>query len=100
MEEDQTSPDDFTDYHHLKDFKSPKARELYEEWQRKGENLKKMTKQLEYQRLLYTRSSASERNRMASQLLKLEKQQEELETEVAGMEKLIRNAEIEHVQKK
>lgn len=92
--------DDFTDYHHLKDFKSPKARELYEEWQRKGESLKKLTKQLEDQRMLYTRSSASERNRMTPQLLKLEKQQEELETEVAGMERLIRNAEIEHVQKK
>lgn len=88
--------DDFTDYHHLKDFKNPEARKLFEEWQKKRENLTKLTSKIEEQRTLYTRSSQKERERMAPQLIKLEKQHEELETEVNGMEKRIRNTEIKY----
>ena len=92
--------DDFTDYHHIDDFKSSEARQLFVDWQTKSATLEKLAKQLDERRTRYTQSSKSERAKMTEELLRTEQQYEQLETEVAGMERAIRNAEINHKTKR
>lgn len=92
--------DDFTDYHSLKDFKSPEAKQLYMDWVNKKKNLAKLSQQLEEMRMRYTQSSKDNRQKMASELLSLEQQYEALERAVNGMDKLIRNKEISYTNKK
>jgi hypothetical protein len=87
---------DFTDYHHVNDFKSPEARQLFTNWQNKIKSLKLLTQKLEEQRIRYTRATKSERESMTEELLRMEQQQELLETEVSGMEMMIRNTEINY----
>lgn len=87
---------DFTDYHHVNDFKSPEARQLFTDWQNKMKSLKLLTQKLEEQRIRYTRATKSERESMTEELLRMEQQQELLETEVNGMEMMIRNTEINY----
>lgn len=91
--------DDFTDYHSLKDFRNAEARKLYSDWIAKQETLEKMLRQLEERRMRYTQSSAAERQKMSAELLQMEQQYEQLETEVAAMPMTIRNLEITHRQK-
>ena len=86
--------DDFTDYHHVNDFKSEEARKMFTDWQTKCVTLEKQAKQLEERRTRYTQSSKEERIKMTEELLLMEQQYEQLETEVAGMERAIRNTEI------
>lgn len=92
--------DDFTDYHSLDNFKSLEARQLYMDWTAKKETLDKLGKELEGKRQRYTRSSGNERHRLTNELLRMEKQYEQLETEVLNMPKAIRNLEINHTKKK
>ena len=87
---------DFTDYHHIDDFKSPEARQLYIDWQNKVKSLNQLTLQLEERRTQYTRATKSERESMTEELLRMEQQHEQLETEVSGMEMKIRNTEINY----
>ena len=91
--------DDFTDYHSLADFKNDEARQLYSDWVAKQETLEKLGKELEEKRERYTRSSRDERRKMTDELLQLERQYEQLETEVQGMPTAIRNLEINHIKK-
>ena len=91
--------DDFTDYHSLADFKNDEARQLYSDWVAKQETLEKLGKELEEKRERYTRSSRDERRKMTDELLQLERQYEQLETEVLGMPTAIRNLEINHIKK-
>lgn len=86
--------DDFTDYHHVNDFKSEEARKMFTDWQTKCVTLEKQAKQLEERRTRYTQSPKDERIKMTEELLLMEQQYEQLETEVAGMERAIRNTEI------
>lgn len=92
--------DDFTDYHSLDNFKSADARQLYIDWTSKQEVLKKLSQELEEKRQLYTRSSVNQRLAMSEELLQMEKQCEQLETEVKDMPKAIRNLEINHANSK
>ena len=92
--------DDYTDYHSLNDFKNPEARQLFTDWGNKKKQLEKLHQQLEDMRTRYTQSTANERNKMSEELLTLEKQYEALETEVAAMDKEIRNKEINYANKK
>ena len=87
---------DFIDYHHIDDFKSPEAKQLYTDWQNKTKSLSQLTQKLEERRILYTRATKSERENMTEELLHMEQQHELLETEVSGMEMMIRNAEINY----
>lgn len=91
--------DDFTDYHSLDDFKSPEARQLYISWGNKQEQLSKLSQQLEDKRTRYTQSSAVERRKMTDEILHMEQQYEQLETEVAAMPMNIRNLEITYIKK-
>ena len=91
--------DDFTDYHSLSDFKCDEARKLYGDWVSKRGALEKLGKELEGKRERYTRSSESERGKMKDELLRMEQQYEQLETEVLGMPASIRNLEINHIKK-
>ena len=88
--------DDFTDYHTLDHFKSPEARQLYTTWKTKQEELKKMSQELEAKREHYLHSSSNDRRKMTDELLRMEKQFEQLETEVKDMPKKIRNLEINY----
>lgn len=92
--------DDFTDYHSLDNFKSAEARQLYKDWMDKQETLKKLGQELEAMRNRYTHSSSNERKNMTSELLRMEQQYEQLETEVMGMPKAIRNLEINYIRNK
>jgi hypothetical protein len=92
--------DDFTDYHSLDNFKSTEARQLYTTWVAKQEELKKLGKELEEKRERYTHSSSNERNGMTAELLTMEQQYEQLETEVMNMPKAIRNLEINFIRNK
>ncbi len=87
---------DFTDYHHIDDFKSPEARQLYTDWQNKIKTLGQLSQKLEERRMQYTRATKSERESMTEELLRMEQQHELLETEVNGMEMKIRNTEINY----
>lgn len=92
--------DDFTDYHSIDDFKSAEARQLYLDWMKKQEAFKVLGQQLEEKRECYTRSSSSERQKMTDELLRMEKQYEQLETELIGMPKAIRNLEAGYTKSK
>ncbi len=92
--------DDFTVYHSLDNFKSNKARQLYKDWKTKQETLRQLAQKLEEQRTLYTHSSSNERRKMTDELLRMEQQHEQLETEVMNMPKTIRNLEINHIKNK
>lgn len=98
VEEEETSftfvIDDFTNYHHVNDFKNDKARQLFVDWQKKCATLEKQAKQLDERRTHYTQSSQNERTKMTEELLRMEQQYEQLESEVASMERAIRNAEL------
>lgn len=89
--------DDFTDYHSLTNFKSTEARQLYIDWQAKQEKLVKLGKELEEKRTSYIHSSSNERRKMTDELLRMEQQYEQFETEVMGMPKSIRNLEINYI---
>lgn len=92
--------DDFTDYHSLDNFKCAEARQLFVDWRAKQESLAKLAVELEQQRDAYTQSTAGNRKKMTDGLLRLEKQYEQLETEVLGMPKAIRNLEISYMKGK
>ena len=92
--------DDFNDYHALDHFKSDEARQLYIDWMAKQETLNKLVQELEEKRQRYTRSSNNERRKMTEELLRMEQQYEQLETEVVNMPKAIRNLEINHTNSK
>lgn len=92
--------DDFTDYHSLDNFKCAEARQLFVNWRAKQESLAKLAVELEQQRDAYTQSTAGNRKKMTDGLLRLEKQYEQLETEVLGMPKAIRNLEISYMKGK
>lgn len=91
--------DDFTNYHSLDEFRCPEARQLYINWGNKQEQLNKLGQQLDDKRTRYTQSSASERRKMTDEILRMEQQYEQLETEVAAMPMNIRNLEITYIQK-
>lgn len=92
--------DDFTDYHSLDNFKCAEARQLYKDWVAKQETLKRLGQELETMRERYTHSSSNDRKSMTNELLRLEQQYEQLETEVMGMPKAIRNLEINYIRNK
>ena len=92
--------DDFTDYHSLDNFKCAEARQLYKDWEAKQETLKRLGEELETMRERYTHSSSNDRKSMTNELLRLEQQYEQLETEVMGMPKAIRNLEINYIRNK
>lgn len=92
--------DDFTDYHSLDNFKCAEARQLYKDWVAKQETLKRLGEELETMRERYTHSSSNDRKNMTNELLRLEQQYEQLETEVMGMPKAIRNLEINYIRNK
>ena len=92
--------DDFTDYHSLDNFKNAKARQLYIDWNVKQEELAKLGQELESIRNRYAHSSNNERRQITDNLLRMERQYEQLEREVIDMPKAIRNLEINHTKNK
>lgn len=91
---------DFSDYHHIDDFKSPKARQLFTDWQSKSNAFNKLTEQLEGLRSQYSNATKSERANMTETILQMEQKHEQLELELSTMEMKIRNTEINHIEKR
>lgn len=93
--------DDFNEYKTLSDFRSSRARELFEEWQAQTKQHKANVERLEQYRLDYASATAAARNGMRSRILQLETQVEdevdalvELEYEVRRVEQQTLYGEI------
>lgn len=92
--------DDFSTYHTLKDFRSPKARELATRWMQETKNLTSLSNQLEQKRTAYSHATANQRKSMKAGILDMEKRVRELEHSVASLEREARNTENRHLGKK
>ena len=66
--------DDQTIYHKLADFKSPKAKALFEEYVQTEKTYKQLSGKLKSQRAWYVKAKQSERVKMNDAILDLEKQ--------------------------
>lgn len=86
--------DDMHVYHTLGDFKSTVARNLYAELREKEKSLSAIEKDLENKRTEYANASASKRNTLSGQILKMESQQSALYQEVVSLATKVRNEEI------
>lgn len=92
--------DDFSTYYTLKDFRSPKARELATRWIQETKNLASLNSQLEQRRTAYSHADANRRNSMKAGILDMEKRISQLERSVAALELETRNTENRHLGKK
>lgn len=81
-------------YHELSDFKSPKAKQMFQSYQTLDKKYKEQTKQLESLRAKYATSSATEKNALRNTILSLETQVQQMETESLALAKQIRNIEL------
>jgi len=85
-----TKPEEFT---------SPKAIELFKQWQQNLSDYKTQSKKLEKQRELYTASGKDKKSTLAPGLLDLEKRVEQMGYEVKTLETNIRNEENNFLKK-
>ncbi|MDU1905546.1 MAG: tetratricopeptide repeat protein [Dysgonomonas sp.] len=81
-------------YHQLSDFKNTTARNMYAELSRKRKELKQLEDDLDTKRDEYSKVSSGKKNTLTTQILSLEKKQNQLFDEVASLETLVRNEEI------
>jgi len=91
--------DDFKDYHHLSDFKSPEARKLYENFLQAKDDLNIIASRLENKRDAYAAASAKKRESLAHELIMLEAEYEALIEKVATLETQARSVEKEFLSK-
>lgn len=80
-------------YHNYRNFKSKENYYKYKEVQSMRRKLEALNKDLEAQREVYAKANASTRRKMTQDILRAERQQEDLEEQIAQKEKEIRNAE-------
>ncbi|NDW10900.1 tetratricopeptide repeat protein [Dysgonomonas sp. 520] len=86
-------------YYFYNDFKNAKAKNLYSSAREKKAELAKVENELNEQRNAYATVSGGNKSVMSSEILRLEKLQEQLEKEVSDLEINARNAEIESLNK-
>lgn len=86
--------DDFTTYYTAEEFRSSRARTLFNKWIQEKKNLTTLDEKLEEKRAAYAKANATARARMAAEILDLEQRVETLEAEVEALEKSVRNEEI------
>jgi len=85
--------DDNTTYTKFEDFKSPKAQELFKEYQQTETNLEKLSDQLNTQRNTWSHAGNEVKKNNAQGLLDLEKRVEKMEEELQAIEINVRNEE-------
>lgn len=91
--------DDMTDYVRLSDFRSSEARKLFEQWRQQSVVHEKNKQLLEKKREQYAAANAAAKERMRNELITLEQRVESEQSAIEGMEKEIRNKEIEFIKK-
>lgn len=91
--------DDLTTYTTLTDFKSPQARELFNQWKNEQKSHTILTDKLENKREQYVKSTKQQRQSMTTEILGLEKRIESLQKNIERLEKETRNKEILHLKK-
>ncbi len=85
--------DDNATYYSLKEFRSTKARQLFERWRAGEKELHTLEKTLENKRDLYHKSQPAMRKALSAELLKSEKKLEAMLGQQAQLKKEIRNTE-------
>lgn len=85
--------DDATTYHKLSDFRSPRAKALFEKYQQTEKALKQQSQKLQSQRAWYARAQEKDRNKMNESIMDLEKQVFRLTDELEQTAIEIRQAE-------
>lgn len=85
-------------YTRWSDFRSNEAKSLYQDVMARKRKLEQAATRLDELRLLYGKSSTSERNSMKQEILRLENAIPALEEEVGRMEKEVRNIELQSAQ--
>ena len=85
--------DDHTTYHQSSDFKSPQAKELFNQYRQQEKDFKQQLNKLEEQRALYSRASDNDKAKLAPAILDLEKRIWQLSDEVERAAIKVRNTE-------
>ena len=81
-------------YTSLDDFKQPQARNYASKWQEAKKTLEIKKTNLSTERDNYAKAASGEKEKMATNILKAEKETEELSAEIAKLEKAIREEEL------
>lgn len=85
--------DDNTTYYHLSDFKSAKAKQLFQRYQLLEKDYRKQQEKLDNQRQWYSEASKQEKTKNTPAILDLEKQVLKMSEELDALEVNVRNAE-------
>ncbi len=91
--------DDLTEYTSVKQFKSPEARKLYDNWKLRSATLEKDSVSLEQQREKYAKAGKEEKQQMAASLLALETRVLNEEEALSELLVKIRRTEKEFISK-
>lgn len=86
--------DDNKTYHSLKDFGSVEAKELFQKFDRKKQDLTSLEKELEILREKYINSNQSTKSTMTPGMIDKEKRVEELRKEIETLSIKVRNTEL------
>ena len=89
--------DDMTDYNSLSDFRCHSARELFEEWQQRLQELEENREKLEEKRCAYADGNEAVKTSMRDEILHMEQAVEREEEALKLLEKEIRNKEIQYL---
>ena len=92
--------DDLTTYYKIEDFTSPKAKELFGKLQQEHNNYTSLSQKLAERRESYTKSNASQKKSMTSEILDLEKRVENMSEELQQLEIETRNNEKIHLNRR
>ena len=85
-------------YTSLDDFRSPQARKLYQDWEKKRKQLQQDKEQLAELRLQYSESNVNQQKKIAPTILKLEKQQSQYTAECNQLLYSVQEVELSHKQ--
>ena len=89
--------DDHSTYHHLTDFKSPKAKQLYLKYEQMEKDYRQQTDKLKSQREGFARSNKDEQSKMAPAIRDLEKRVLQMSEELHKQAIEVRNAEKQNL---
>ena len=89
--------DDHSTYHHLTDFKSPKAKQLYLKYEQMEKDYRQQTNKLTNQREGFARSDKDEQTKMAPAIRDLEKRIFQMSKELDKQAIEVRNAEKQNL---
>ena len=89
--------DDHSTYHHLTDFKSPKAKQLYLKYEQMEKDYRQQTGKLKSQREGFARSNKDEQSKMAPAIRDLEKRVLQMSEELDKQAIEVRNAEKQNL---